>query len=50
MIINPEQVINAIIAIANPLIKEKIQRNETVIKLFQQFNLLCSKFSNPVKI
>lgn len=39
MIINPEQVINAIIAIANPLIKEKIQRNETVIKLLQQFNL-----------
>jgi len=28
-----------IIAIANPLIKEKIQRNETVIKLLQQFNL-----------
>ncbi len=39
MIINPEQVINAIIAIANPLIKEKIQRNETVIKLLQQFHL-----------
>ncbi len=39
MIINPEQIINAIIAIANPLIKEKIQRNETVIKLLQQFNL-----------
>ncbi|QKQ74092.1 NACHT domain-containing protein [Nostoc sp. TCL240-02] len=39
MIINPEQVINAIIAIANPLIKEKIRRNETVIKLLQQFNL-----------
>ncbi|MEH2079578.1 MAG: NACHT domain-containing protein [Nostoc sp.] len=39
MIINPEQVINAIFAIANPLIKEKIQRNETVIKLLQQFNL-----------
>jgi predicted NACHT family NTPase len=39
MIIIPEQVINAIIAIANPLIKEKIQRNETVIKLLQQFNL-----------
>ena len=39
MIINPEQVINAILAIANPLIKEKIQRNETVIKLLQQFKL-----------
>ncbi|MBC1218656.1 NACHT domain-containing protein [Nostoc sp. UCD121] len=39
MIINPEQVISAIIAIANPLIKEKIQRNETVIKLLQQFKL-----------
>lgn len=39
MIINPEQVINAIIALANPLIKEKIQRNQTVIKLLQQFNL-----------
>ncbi|WP_442949600.1 NACHT domain-containing protein [Nostoc sp.] len=30
---------NAILAIANPLIKEKIQRNETVIKLLQQFKL-----------
>jgi predicted NACHT family NTPase len=39
MIINPEQVISAITGIANPLIKEKIQRNETVIKLLQQFNL-----------
>lgn len=39
MIINPEQVISAISAIANPLIKEKIRRNETVIKLLQQFNL-----------
>ncbi|RCJ41278.1 hypothetical protein A6770_09405 [Nostoc minutum NIES-26] len=39
ILINPEQVINAIIAIANPLIKEKIQRNETVIKLLKQFNL-----------
>lgn len=39
MIINPELVINAIIAIANPLIKEKIQRNETVIKLLQQLKL-----------
>ncbi|WP_375495782.1 pentapeptide repeat-containing protein [uncultured Nostoc sp.] len=39
MIINPEQVINAIIAIANPFIKEKIRRNETVIKLLQQFKL-----------
>ncbi len=39
MIINPEQVISAIIAIANPLIKEKIRRNETVIKLLQQFKL-----------
>ncbi|MBD2681791.1 MULTISPECIES: NACHT domain-containing protein [Nostoc] len=32
-------VINAITGIGNPLIKEKIQRNETVIKLLQQFNL-----------
>jgi predicted NACHT family NTPase len=39
MIINPEQVISAITGIANPLIKEKIQRNETVIKLLQQFKL-----------
>jgi predicted NACHT family NTPase len=39
MIINPEQVISAITGIANPLIKEKIQRSETVIKLLQQFNL-----------
>jgi predicted NACHT family NTPase len=39
MIITPEQVINAITAIANPLIKDKIQRNETVIKLLKQFNL-----------
>jgi predicted NACHT family NTPase len=39
MIITPEQVINAITAIANPLIKDKIQRSETVIKLLKQFNL-----------
>jgi predicted NACHT family NTPase len=39
MIINPEQVISAITGVANPLIKEKIQRNETVIKLLQQFKL-----------
>ncbi|MBD2730011.1 hypothetical protein H6G96_27750 [Nostoc sp. FACHB-892] len=39
MIINPEQVISAITAIANPLIKEKIRHNETVIKLLQQFKL-----------
>jgi hypothetical protein len=31
ILINPEQVINAIIAIANPLIPEKIQRNETLL-------------------
>jgi WD40 repeat protein len=39
ILIHPEQVINAITAIANPLIKEKIRRNETVIKLLQKFNL-----------
>ena len=30
---------NAITGVANPLIKEKIQRSETVIKLLKQFNL-----------
>ncbi|GBE90934.1 NACHT domain-containing protein [Nostoc cycadae] len=38
-LINLDLVINAITSIANPLIKEKILRNETVIKLLQQFNL-----------
>ncbi|MBD2459366.1 NACHT domain-containing protein [Nostoc sp. FACHB-87] len=38
-LINLDLVINAITSIANPLIREKILRNETVIKLLQQFNL-----------
>jgi predicted NACHT family NTPase len=38
-LINLDLLFNAITGIANPLIKEKIQRNETVIKLLQQFNL-----------
>ncbi|MDZ8262001.1 NACHT domain-containing protein [Nostoc sp. ChiQUE01b] len=37
--INLDLVFNAITSIANPLIKEKILRSETVIKLLQQFNL-----------
>ncbi len=36
--INLDLVFNAITSIANPLIKEKILRSETVIKLLQQFN------------
>jgi predicted NACHT family NTPase len=38
-LINLDLLFNAITGVANPLIKEKIQRNETVIKLLQQFNL-----------
>ena len=38
-LINLDLLFNAITAVANPLIKEKIQRNETVIKLLKQFNL-----------
>ncbi|MBD2503279.1 NACHT and WD40 repeat domain-containing protein [Anabaena azotica] len=38
-LINLDLVINAVTSIANPLIKEKILRSETVIKLLQQFNL-----------
>lgn len=38
-LINLDLVINAVTGIANPLIKEKILRSETVIKLLQQFNL-----------
>lgn len=38
-LINLDLVFNAITSIANPLIKEKILRSETVIKLLQQFNL-----------
>ncbi|MBN4003900.1 NACHT domain-containing protein [Nostoc sp. LPT] len=37
--INLDLVFSAITSIANPLIKEKILRSETVIKLLQQFNL-----------
>ncbi|NJR19323.1 MAG: NACHT domain-containing protein, partial [Calothrix sp. CSU_2_0] len=38
-LINLDLLFNAITGVANPLIKEKIQRNETVIKLLKQFNL-----------
>ncbi|AFZ00427.1 NACHT and WD40 repeat domain-containing protein [Calothrix sp. PCC 6303] len=38
-LINLDLVFNAITSIANPLIKEKLLRSETVIKLLQQFNL-----------
>ncbi len=38
-LINLDLVFSAITSIANPLIKEKILRSETVIKLLQQFNL-----------
>jgi predicted NACHT family NTPase len=38
-LINLDLVFNAITSIANPLIKEKILRSETVIKLLQQFHL-----------
>ncbi|QIR40780.1 NACHT domain-containing protein [Tolypothrix sp. PCC 7910] len=38
-LINLDLVFSAITGIANPLIKEKILRSETVIKLLQQFNL-----------
>ncbi|MDJ0673897.1 MAG: hypothetical protein QNJ36_00620 [Calothrix sp. MO_167.B42] len=37
--INLDLLFNAITGVANPLIKNKIQRNETVIKLLQQFNI-----------
>ncbi|WP_017316505.1 WD40 domain-containing protein [Mastigocladopsis repens] len=37
--INFDALISAITGIANPIIKEKLQRNETVIKLLKQFNL-----------
>ena len=37
--INLDLVFNANTSIANPLIKEKILRSQTVIKLLQQFNL-----------
>jgi hypothetical protein len=39
VMVNLDLLFNAITGVANPLIKEKIQRNETVIKLLQQFNL-----------
>ncbi|ABA22883.1 Pentapeptide repeat protein [Trichormus variabilis ATCC 29413] len=38
-LINLDLVISAVTSIANPVIKEKILRSETVIKLLQQFNL-----------
>ena len=38
-LINLDLLFNAITEIANPLIKEKVQRNETVIKLLKQFDL-----------
>jgi len=38
-LINLDLLFNAITGVANPLIKDKFQRNETVIKLLQQFNL-----------
>jgi len=34
-----DQIINAIKAIATPVIKNKLERNETVIKLLKQFKL-----------
>ncbi|GAB1543843.1 hypothetical protein NUACC21_65190 [Scytonema sp. NUACC21] len=37
--LNLDAIINAISSIASPLIKDKLQRNETVIKLLNQFNL-----------
>ena len=37
--INLDLLFNAINGIAQPLIKEKVQRNETVIKLLQQFKI-----------
>ncbi|MCU0545746.1 MAG: NACHT domain-containing protein [Oscillatoriaceae cyanobacterium Prado104] len=36
---NLDLIIGTITGIANPLIKDKLQRSETVIKLLQQFNL-----------
>ncbi|GJD19224.1 WD-40 repeat protein [Rivularia sp. IAM M-261] len=38
-LINLDLVFNAITGIVNPLIKEKIQRSEVVIKILKQFNL-----------
>ncbi|GAA6622651.1 NACHT domain-containing protein [Scytonema sp. NUACC26] len=37
--LNLDSIINAISGIASPLIKDKLQRNETVIKFLKQFNL-----------
>lgn len=37
--VNLDLLLNAINGIASPVIKEKIQRNETVIKLLKEFNL-----------
>jgi len=33
------EIISAIASLASPILKDKIQRNETVIKLLQQFKL-----------
>ena len=38
-LINLDLLFNAITGIANPLIKEKVQRSETVIKLLKQFDI-----------
>ncbi|MEM8970307.1 MAG: hypothetical protein AAGE93_28080, partial [Bacteroidota bacterium] len=38
-LINLDLLLKAISGIAKPLIKEKVQRNETVIKLLQQFKI-----------
>jgi predicted NACHT family NTPase len=39
MIVPIDAIISAITSIANPIIKDKFQRSETVIKLLKQFNL-----------
>ena len=39
MIVPLDAIISAITSIANPIIKDKFQRSETVIKLLKQFNL-----------
>ncbi|WP_236507282.1 NACHT domain-containing protein [Tychonema sp. BBK16] len=39
MIVPLDAIIGAITSIANPIIKDKFQRSETVIKLLKQFNL-----------
>ncbi|MGI2907610.1 beta-propeller domain-containing protein [Tolypothrix sp. VBCCA 56010] len=39
LLIPLDKLIEAITGIANPILKDKLQRNETVIKLLKQFNL-----------